>query len=126
MESEQEQGARALGMASGSVLRGLPSGTDGTSIEALGLNAYYGPKQVLREVSMGIRGGCVTAIIGPSGCGKSTFIRCLNRMHELGAGARVTGRVALDGQDIYAPTVDPALLRRRVGMVFQEPNPFRR
>ena len=124
MESEQEQEAGALGMASGSVLRGLPTGADGTSIEALGLNAYYGQKQVLREVSMKIRGGCVTAIIGPSGCGKSTFIRCLNRMHELGAGARVRGRVALDGQDIYAPAVDPALLRRRVGMVFQEPNPF--
>lgn len=124
MGSIDGEGAGSLGMASGAVLRGLPTGTDGTSIEALGVDAFYGSKQVLRQVSMKLRGGCVTAIIGPSGCGKSTFIRCLNRMHELGADARVTGRVALDGQDIYAPEVDPALLRRRVGMVFQKPNPF--
>ena len=118
------EGAGSLGMASGAVLSGLPSGMEGTSIEAQGVDAFYGSKQVLRQVSMKIRGGSVTAIIGPSGCGKSTFIRCLNRMHELGAGARVTGRIALDGQDIYAPEVDPALLRRRVGMVFQKANPF--
>ena len=66
----------------------------------------------------------ITAIIGPSGCGKSTFIRCLNRMHELVPEARLAGRVLLDGADIYAPGVDPVLLRRRVGMVFQKPNPF--
>ena len=124
MGAIQEEGAGALGVASGAVLQGLPTGSTGTSIAASGVSAYYGTKQVLRDVSMQIRGGCVTAIIGPSGCGKSTFIRCLNRMHELGAGARVTGRIALDGQDIYAPEVDPALLRRRVGMVFQKPNPF--
>ena len=66
----------------------------------------------------------MTAIIGPSGCGKSTFIRCLNRMHELVPGARVEGEVLLDGEDIYAPGVDPVQLRRRIGMVFQKPNPF--
>jgi len=66
----------------------------------------------------------ITAIIGPSGCGKSTFLRCLNRMHELVPGARVSGRVVMDGQDIYAPGTDPVQVRRRVGMVFQKPNPF--
>ena len=66
----------------------------------------------------------MTAIIGPSGCGKSTFIRCLNRMHEVVPGARVSGTVLLDGEDIYAPGVDPVAIRRRIGMVFQKPNPF--
>src|SRR5918911_981224 len=66
----------------------------------------------------------ITAVIGPSGCGKSTLIRCLNRMHEVVPGARASGKVLLDEQDIYAPNVDPVLVRRRIGMVFQKPNPF--
>lgn len=73
---------------------------------------------------MTIRARSITAIIGPSGCGKSTFIRCLNRLHEISPGGRVSGRVLLDGQNIYAPEVDPVALRRRVGMVFQKPAPF--
>ena len=88
------------------------------------LSAWYDGKQALDGVSLDIRANKVTAIIGPSGCGKSTYIRCLNRMHELVPRARVAGRVLLDGQDIYAPRVDPVLIRRRVGMVFQKPNPF--
>jgi phosphate transport system ATP-binding protein len=100
------------------------SDTFDTAIEARALSAFYGTKQVLKSVSMSIDGGRVTAIIGPSGCGKSTFIRCLNRLHELGTGARVEGAVTFAGQDIYAADVDPVLLRRRVGMVFQKPNPF--
>ena len=87
-------------------------------------DAGFGGKRVLRAVSMDIPSRSVTAIIGPSGCGKSTLIRCLNRMHERVRGAWVKGRVDLDGQDVYAPGVDPVLLRRRVGMVFQKPNPF--
>lgn len=71
-----------------------------------------------------MREKCVTALIGPSGCGKSTFIRALNRMHDLTPGARVEGRVLLDGSDIYAPDVDPVTIRHRIGMVFQRPNPF--
>lgn len=92
--------------------------------EVRDLHASFSDTEVLHSVSAVIPRQRVTAIIGPSGCGKSTFIRCLNRMHELTRGAKVGGTVMLDGQDIYAPEVDPVLLRRRVGMVFQRPNPF--
>jgi phosphate transport system ATP-binding protein len=88
------------------------------------LNAWYGNNHVLKNINMKIQANTVTAIIGPSGCGKTTFIRCLNRMHELVSGARVSGRVLLDGGDIYGNGVDPVMIRRRVGMVFQKPNPF--
>ena len=93
-------------------------------IEIENLNAWFGNKQVLRDIIMKIKGNVVTAIIGPSGCGKTTFIRCLNRMHELASGSKVTGRVLLDGEDIYGEGVDPVTVRRRIGMVFQKPNPF--
>jgi phosphate transport system ATP-binding protein len=99
--------------------------TDGdVRIQVTDLSAWYGSKQALGNVSMDIYGDAVTALIGPSGCGKSTYIRCLNRMHEVAPGARVSGTVLLDGQPIYAPKVDPARVRQRVGMVFQKPNPF--
>lgn len=88
------------------------------------LNAWYGHNQVLKDISLTIAAQEVTAIIGPSGCGKSTFIRCLNRLHEVVPGARVSGSILLDGQDIYGPDMNPVLIRRRVGMVFQKPNPF--
>jgi phosphate transport system ATP-binding protein len=88
------------------------------------LDAYFGSFHAVKAIDMAIPGGQVTAIIGPSGCGKSTFLRCLNRMHEHTAGATVRGRVELDGVDIYDRAVDPVRLRRRVGMVFQKPNPF--
>ena len=93
-------------------------------MEARDLNFWYGPKQALRGISMDVRPNEVTAFIGPSGCGKSTFLRCLNRMNDLVVGSRIEGRIALDGEDIYAPGTDPVLVRRRVGMVFQKPNPF--
>jgi phosphate transport system ATP-binding protein len=93
-------------------------------ISVTGLRAFFGTNEVLKGIDLAIPAREVTAIIGPSGCGKSTFIRCLNRMHELVTGARSTGRVMLDDTDVYAPDVDPVLLRRRVGMVFQKPNPF--
>ena len=88
------------------------------------LNMYYGSFKALQDVSMAIKRNMVTALIGPSGCGKSTFIRSLNRMHELVPGARVEGKVLLDDEDIYASDVDPVRVRRKVGMVFQKPNPF--
>ncbi len=88
------------------------------------LRAWFGSAEVLHGIALDIHERGVTAIIGPSGCGKSTFIRCLNRMHELVAGARAAGRVELDGENVYDPEVDAVLLRRRVGMVFQKPNPF--
>ncbi len=93
-------------------------------LEVIGLDAWFGATQALKGVSLNIAAGGVTAVIGPSGCGKSTFIRCLNRMHEVVPGARVTGRVLLDGEDIYAPGIDPVQVRAKVGMVFQRPNPF--
>src|SRR5690606_26268921 len=89
-----------------------------------GLEAWFGAKQVLFGSDIDIPRHGVTALIGPSGCGKSTFIRCLNRMHEMVPGAKMTGRVELEGENVYASRVDPVLLRRRVGMVFQKPNPF--
>jgi phosphate transport system ATP-binding protein len=85
---------------------------------------FYGEKQALFDVSLDIRDRSVTALIGPSGCGKSTFLRCLNRMNDVIENCRVTGRIDLDGENIYSPQVDPVQLRARVGMVFQKPNPF--
>lgn len=89
-----------------------------------GLKLWYGEKQALKEISMEIGRNTVMALIGPSGCGKSTFLRCLNRMNELFGNVRTEGRVLLDGEDIYGKKVDTTLLRKRVGMVFQQPNPF--
>ncbi|MCB9487860.1 MAG: phosphate ABC transporter ATP-binding protein [Deltaproteobacteria bacterium] len=97
---------------------------DNPQFSVSGLKAWYGKTLVLKGIEMQIPTGGVTAIIGPSGCGKSTFIRCLNRMHEIVPGARVEGSIVLEGQDINHPNVDPARLRRKVGMVFQKPNPF--
>jgi phosphate transport system ATP-binding protein len=88
------------------------------------LTAFFGPTAAVREVSLEIPPRSVTAVIGPSGCGKSTFLRCLNRMHELTPNAFVTGAAYLDGDNIYAPSVDTVELRKRVGMVFQKPTPF--
>jgi phosphate transport system ATP-binding protein len=88
------------------------------------LSAGFGKKRVLDEVSLEFKENAVTAIIGPSGCGKSTLIRCLNRMHEVTAGAWVNGQVLLDGENMYDPSVDPVAVRRKIGMVFQKPNPF--
>jgi len=88
------------------------------------LSAWYGDHKVLHSVNMDIPNRQVSAIIGPSGCGKSTMIRCLNRMHDLVPGTRVAGQVYLDGENIYENRIDPVMLRRRVGMVFQKPNPF--
>ncbi|MFH1214396.1 MAG: phosphate ABC transporter ATP-binding protein PstB [Candidatus Neomarinimicrobiota bacterium] len=93
-------------------------------IRAENVNFYYGSKQTLKDVSMSIFKNRVTAIIGPSGCGKSTFIRLLNRMNDLIPNTRVEGRILLDSENIYEPGVDVVALRRKVGMVFQKPNPF--
>jgi len=95
-----------------------------TKMQSIGLNAWFGAKQALKNINMSIKANAVTAIIGPSGCGKSTFIRCLNRMHELTPNARMSGQVLLDGKNIYSSEIDPVQIRRRVGMVFQKPNPF--
>ena len=94
------------------------------SIEVTDLDIYYGDFLAVEGVTMHIPAKQVTALIGPSGCGKSTFLRSLNRMHEVVPGARVEGKIVIDGQDMYAPEVDPVAVRRQVGMVFQRPNPF--
>jgi phosphate transport system ATP-binding protein len=88
------------------------------------LNAWFGAKQVLHDINIGIEKNSITAIIGPSGCGKSTFIRCLNRMHEVVPKAKASGKVLVDETDIYDSDIDPVDIRRRIGMVFQKPNPF--
>ncbi|MDO1558921.1 phosphate ABC transporter ATP-binding protein PstB [Brevundimonas sp. 2R-24] len=93
-------------------------------IRARGVNVFYGAKQALFDVDMDIPDRTVTAFIGPSGCGKSTFLRCMNRMNDTIVGARVEGAITMDGEDLYAKGLDPVLLRARVGMVFQKPNPF--
>jgi phosphate transport system ATP-binding protein len=95
---------------------------DGIRVERL--NAWFESRHVLTDIELRIPANGVTAIIGPSGCGKSTFVRCINRMHEVVPGARVTGGVLLNGENLYAPEVDPVVVRRRIGMVFQRANPF--
>jgi phosphate transport system ATP-binding protein len=93
-------------------------------MRAEALSAWFGGKRALKEITLPLVERKVTGVIGPSGCGKSTFIRCLNRMHEVVSNARTTGDVLLDGKSIYGKDVDPVRVRRRVGMVFQKPNPF--
>jgi phosphate transport system ATP-binding protein len=92
-------------------------------LETRNLSAWFGEKQALKNVNVGFTANSVTAVIGPSGCGKSTFIRCINRMHEVVPGAKVSGEILLDGSDIYT-SMDAMDVRRKVGMVFQRPNPF--
>ncbi|MFC5848301.1 phosphate ABC transporter ATP-binding protein PstB [Deinococcus petrolearius] len=93
-------------------------------LSAQDVNIYYGDKHAVKNVNLNVTQGSVNALIGPSGCGKTTFLRAINRMHDLTPGARVTGTILLDGENIYSPGVDPVNMRRRVGMVFQKPNPF--
>jgi phosphate transport system ATP-binding protein len=124
-------------MLSGQITRGIPVTNDSRLSEpsqvddhaergvvVAGLNIFYGDFLAVADVDMHIQSKSITALIGPSGCGKSTFLRSLNRMHEVIDGARVEGSVRLDGVDLYGSEVDPGAVRRRVGMVFQRPNPF--
>jgi len=89
-----------------------------------GIDAWFGTKQALKNINLDVKENSVTAFIGPSGCGKTTLIRCLNRMHEMTPGAYAKGQVILDGMNIYDKSVDPVIIKRRIGMVFQKPNPF--
>ncbi len=95
-----------------------------SKISVQGLNLYYGKKHALKDVNMEVQTNFITALIGPSGCGKSSFLRCLNRMNDLTEHTRIDGRILLDDEDIYDRRVDTTLLRKKVGMVFQQPNPF--
>lgn len=94
------------------------------TISVSNLNLYYGSFQALKNISINVPGCSITAFIGPSGCGKSTFLRCLNRMNDLISGVKISGKIFLDGKNIYDPDVDVVQLRKKVGMVFQQPNPF--
>ena len=102
--------------------RGTP--VSEVAFEVDDLSCWFGQQQAVYSLDLHVPATAVTAIIGPSGCGKSTFLRCLNRMHELVRTSRLTGQIRLFGEDIYGPRVDPTLVRRRVGMVFQKSNPF--
>ena len=97
---------------------------DNTRIKVENLDLYYGSNHALKDISMDIKENSITAFIGPSGCGKSTFLRTLNRMNDLVENVKITGTVLLDGEDIYSRDMDTTLLRKRIGMVFQQPNPF--
>src|ERR1041384_7288159 len=105
----------------------IPSNTEtvpASTFRVKNMSIWYGEKRAIQDVTIDIASNAVTAIIGPSGCGKSTFLRALNRMHELTPKTRMEGRVLLHGEDLYSSTVDPAIVRRRVGMIFQKSNPF--
>ncbi len=102
----------------------MPSKTEQAKIEVSHLDLYYGENHALKDINMKLYGNCITAFIGPSGCGKSTYLKTLNRMNDLVPNVKITGEVLLDGEDIYSPKVDTTLLRKKVGMVFQQPNPF--
>ena len=88
------------------------------------VNGWYGKKRAIKDINLNVKEKSVTAFIGPSGCGKTTLLRCLNRMHEMTPGAHADGRIVVDGIDIYDKSIDPVIIRRRIGMVFQKPNPF--
>lgn len=119
-----EAPARLLGAAARSASAPDQSATGGAHVEALDFSVLYRKTPAVKHVSLGIPAGKVTAIIGPSGCGKSTLLRAINRMNDLVPGCTTEGRLLFDGHDIYSPDVDVVALRRRVGMVFQKPNPF--
>ena len=97
---------------------------ENSKISVKNLNLHYGENHALKDVNMEIRNNAITAFIGPSGCGKSTFLKCINRMNDLVESVRIEGQILLDGEDIYDKRVDTTLLRKKVGMVFQQPNPF--
>ena len=98
--------------------------TERFKVKIENVNGWYGAKRAIKDVNLNVKDKSVTAFIGPSGCGKTTLLRCLNRMHEMTPGAHADGRVVVDGIDIYDKSIDPVVIRRRIGMVFQKPNPF--
>ena len=122
MTTVPETETELVGMTTSTL--GTASAGAAASLETVGVSAWFGDHKVLENVSLTMRRSEITALIGPSGCGKSTYIRILNRMHELVTGAALAGDVLLDGVDIYGPEQRPIDTRRRVGMVFQKPNPF--
>ena len=104
--------------------KGVIQATEKYKVRIENVNGWYGNKRAIKDINLNVKEKTVTAFIGPSGCGKTTLIRCLNRMHEMTPGAHVDGRIIVDGIDIYDKSIDPVIIRRRIGMVFQKPNPF--
>ena len=104
--------------------KGAIQSTEKYKVRIENVNGWYGTKRAIKNINLNVKEKAVTAFIGPSGCGKTTLIRCLNRMHEMTPGAHVDGRIIVDGIDIYDKSIDPVIIRRRIGMVFQKPNPF--
>ena len=102
----------------------ISASTERFKVKIENVNGWYGNKRAIKDVNLSVKEKSVTAFIGPSGCGKTTLLRCLNRMHEMTPGAHADGRVVVDGIDIYDKSIDPVVIRRRIGMVFQKPNPF--
>jgi len=102
----------------------VPESAEKYKVRIENVNGWYGSKRAIKDVNLNVKEKTVTAFIGPSGCGKTTLLRCLNRMHEMTPGAHADGRVVVDGIDIYDKSIDPVVIRRRIGMVFQKPNPF--
>jgi phosphate transport system ATP-binding protein len=121
---DPDEMARATGLAGNAPVPGMTDTLPPNALAVEGLNAWFGPLHVLKDVSMTAKARAVTALIGPSGSGKSTLIRCFNRMHEEIRGSKLTGSVVFAGSDLYAPGTDPVDVRRRIGMVFQRPTPF--
>ncbi len=122
-EAVAERNAEAIGEAT-ETKSSAPVGEGQTIFDVQDVSVYYGDLRAVAEVTMPLQWREITALIGASGCGKSTFIRCLNRMNDLIPSARVEGRVVYHGEDLYAETIDPVQVRKRIGMVFQKPNPF--
>jgi phosphate transport system ATP-binding protein len=104
--------------------KGVIQSTEKYKVRIENVNGWYGTKRAIKDINLNVKEKAVTAFIGPSGCGKTTLIRCLNRMHEMTPGAHADGRIIVDGIDIYDKSIDPVIIRRRIGMVFQKPNPF--
>jgi len=123
-EQHRDRGEVAAPRPAAAARPTVAGASDDLVLDLKDLSVFYGSFRAVRDVSLDIRKGQITALIGPSGCGKTTVLRSLNRMHDLVAGARVEGRITYHGIDLYGPDVDPVEVRRRIGMVFQRPNPF--
>ena len=121
-QGRQEEAAAAAGVAAQE--KPVPAAPRDVIFDVDDINVYYGEHKAIRNVTLDLHLNEITALIGPSGCGKSTFIRCLNRMNDLIPTARVDGKIVYHGEDLYASDIDPVQVRKRIGMVFQKPNPF--
>ncbi|HET7147265.1 MAG TPA: phosphate ABC transporter ATP-binding protein PstB [Candidatus Nitrosopolaris sp.] len=124
MGNEEEPGRLVLSQGPEHILKEELQLRKNYKVSIKKLEAWFGTKQVIKDVSLNIKENTITAVIGPSGCGKTTLIRCLNRMHEMTPSSHTRGQVIIDGIDIYERNIDPVIIKRRIGMVFQKPNPF--